>query len=99
VNDLLSSGDIPDLFAPEDREEIIGAMRGEAKARGLPDTNDNCWRLFIQRVSCCHASLPIAVVWVIMCMTPAAAVAEPNPSGAASSAAAHCFAGFVRPAP
>ncbi|KAI3429649.1 hypothetical protein D9Q98_005734 [Chlorella vulgaris] len=50
VNDLLSSGDIPDLFAPEDREEIIGAMRGEAKARGLPDTNDNCWRLFIQRV-------------------------------------------------
>ena len=50
VNDLLSSGDIPDLFAVEDREEIIGAMRGETKARGLPDTNDNCWHVFIQRV-------------------------------------------------
>ncbi|EFN60095.1 hypothetical protein CHLNCDRAFT_133411 [Chlorella variabilis] len=50
VNDLLSSGDIPDLFAPEDREDVIAAMRSEVKARGLPDTNDNCWRVFIQRV-------------------------------------------------
>ena len=25
-------------------------MRSEVKARGLPDTNDNCWRVFIQRV-------------------------------------------------
>jgi dynein heavy chain len=50
VNDLLSSGDIPDLFSPEDREDIIGALRGATKARGLPDTNENCWRVFIQRV-------------------------------------------------
>lgn len=38
-------------FPPEERDEIIAAMRGEAKARGLPDTNDVCWRIFIQRVS------------------------------------------------
>ena len=25
-------------------------MRGEAKARGLPDTKDICWRIFIERV-------------------------------------------------
>ena len=50
VNDLLASGEIPELFAPEDRDDIIAAMRGEAKAQGLADTNDNCWRVFIQRV-------------------------------------------------
>lgn len=37
-------------FPAEERDEIIAAMRGEAKARGLPDTNDVCWRIFIQRV-------------------------------------------------
>ena len=50
VNDLLASGEIPDLFTPEDKDDVIAAMRGEAKAPGLADTNDNCWRVFIQRV-------------------------------------------------
>lgn len=50
LNDLLSSGEIPDLFAQEDKDEIINQMRSETKAMGLPDTNDNCWRTFIGRV-------------------------------------------------
>lgn len=33
LNDLLSSGEVPDLFTPEERDEIINAMRGEAKAQ------------------------------------------------------------------
>jgi len=38
-------------FTPEEKDEIIGAMRTETKAQGLVDTNDNCWRVFIQRAS------------------------------------------------
>ena len=50
INDLLSSGEIPDLFPPEDKDEIINAMRSETKANGLIDTNDNCWATFINKV-------------------------------------------------
>ncbi len=34
----------------EDKDEIINAMRGETKALGLLDTNENCWGTFISRV-------------------------------------------------
>ena len=50
INDLLSSGEIPDLFAPEDVDDIIDKMRGEAKAAGLPDSKDSIWGFFIQKV-------------------------------------------------
>lgn len=50
VNDLLSSGEIPDLFAQEDKDEIINAVRSETKALGLVDTAENCWSTFIQKV-------------------------------------------------
>lgn len=51
VNDLLSSGEIPDLFAQEDKDEIINAVRSETKALGLVDSSENCWSTFIQKVS------------------------------------------------
>ena len=50
VSDLLSSGDIPDLFATEDKDDIINAMRGEVKAAGKADTRENCWEHFIGKV-------------------------------------------------
>lgn len=50
VNDLLASGEIPDLFAAEDRDEIVNAMRGETKSLGLIDTTENCWATFINKV-------------------------------------------------
>ena len=50
INDLLASGEIPDLFAAEDKDEIINAIRPEVKAQGLPDTRENCWNLFIEKV-------------------------------------------------
>jgi hypothetical protein len=56
VNDLLASGEIPDLFAPEDRDEIVNAMRGETKAAGLIDTTENCWATFIGRVRAARAA-------------------------------------------
>jgi hypothetical protein len=50
INDLLSSGEIPELFAPEDRDEIVNALRPETKSAGLLDTTENCWSMFIQKV-------------------------------------------------
>lgn len=50
INDLLASGDIPGLFADEDYENIINAMRPQAKAIGIMDTRENLWALFIRNV-------------------------------------------------
>ncbi|XP_071813348.1 dynein beta chain, ciliary-like isoform X2 [Apostichopus japonicus] len=50
INDLLASGEIPDLFADDEIENIISGLRNEVKSVGLQDTRENCWRFFIDRV-------------------------------------------------
>ena len=50
ISDLMGSGDIPDLFPAEDKDDIVNAMRGEVKASGKPDTRENCWEHFIGKV-------------------------------------------------
>ena len=50
INDLLASGEIPDLFPEEQVEEIIGALRNEVKSQGIEDTRDNIWKYFIDKV-------------------------------------------------
>ncbi|KAM3922058.1 dynein axonemal heavy chain 9 [Leptodactylus fuscus] len=50
VNDLLASGEIPDLFPDDEVENIIGSVRNEVKSLGLLDTRENCWKFFIDRV-------------------------------------------------
>ena len=50
MNDLLSSGNIPGLFPPEDMDDIINAIRPAVKRSGIPDTRDNCWDYFINQV-------------------------------------------------
>lgn len=50
INDLLASGEIPDLFPDEDVENIINGTRNEVKSVGLEDSRDNCWKFFIDKV-------------------------------------------------
>jgi len=50
INDLLASGEIPDLFPEDEVENIINAMRNEVKSLGLYDSKENCWRVFIEKV-------------------------------------------------
>ncbi|XP_063077561.1 dynein axonemal heavy chain 9-like [Engraulis encrasicolus] len=50
LNDLLASGEIPDLFPDDEVEGIISSVRNEVRGQGLMDTRDNCWRFFIDRV-------------------------------------------------
>jgi len=62
MNDLLSSGNIPGLFPPEDMDDIINAVRPGVKRSGIPDTRDNCWDFFINQVR--------ANLHVILCFSP-----------------------------
>ena len=50
INDLLASGEIPDLFPSDEKEDIIAGLRNEVKGAGYQDTRENCWSYFIDRV-------------------------------------------------
>jgi dynein heavy chain len=50
INDLLASGEIPDLYADDELENVINGVRNEVKGLGLQDTRENCWKFFIDRV-------------------------------------------------
>ncbi|XP_047143157.1 dynein beta chain, ciliary isoform X1 [Hydra vulgaris] len=50
INDLLASGEIPGLYADEEVENIINAIRNEVKGAGIQDTRENCWKFFVSRV-------------------------------------------------
>jgi len=50
INDLLSSGEIADLFAAEDVDGIVNNVRPAVKSEGMLDSKDNCWKFFIDRI-------------------------------------------------
>lgn len=50
INDLLSSGEIADLFQLEDVDGIVNNIRPAVKGDGIADTKDNCWKYFIDRI-------------------------------------------------
>lgn len=62
INDLLASGEIPDLFADDEIENIINGVRNEVKGLGLQDTRENCWQFFIERVR--------RMLKVVLCFSP-----------------------------
>merc|ERR1719421_1244159 len=50
INDLLSSGEVADLYMPEDKDGIRNNVRSGCKSAGLQDTPDNLWNFFISRI-------------------------------------------------
>ncbi|MGH0147735.1 UNVERIFIED_CONTAM: hypothetical protein FKN15_039853 [Acipenser sinensis] len=50
INDMLASGDVPDLFSEEEVDCIIASIRMELRGLGLLDTRENCWQFFIDRI-------------------------------------------------
>jgi dynein heavy chain len=58
VNDLLSSGEVADLYAPEDKDNIINQIRAKVKSAGIQDTRENCWNYYID---CIKANLQMAL--------------------------------------
>jgi dynein heavy chain len=59
INDLLSSGEVADLYAPEDKDNIINQIRAKVKGAGIQDTRENCWNYYIDlvKVQSSHGSL------------------------------------------
>ena len=50
INNLLASGEIPDLFTDDEVENIVTMVRNEVKGAGIQDSRENCWKFFIDRV-------------------------------------------------
>jgi dynein heavy chain len=50
LNDLLASGNIPDLFTPDEVDAIINAVTNKVKALGLVPDRSNCWDFFISEI-------------------------------------------------
>ncbi|XP_047455882.1 dynein axonemal heavy chain 11 [Mugil cephalus] len=62
INDLLASGEIPELFNEEEIEGIVSGVRAEVRGLGLLDNKENCWRFFTDRVR--------LQLTVVLCLSP-----------------------------
>jgi dynein heavy chain len=50
VNGMLNTGDVPNLFDLDEREQVIGAIRQIAREKGYPEDRDSVYQFFINRV-------------------------------------------------
>ena len=66
VNNLLASGEIPDLFNEDEVDNIVTQIRNEVKNAGISDTRENCWKFFIDKVR--------KLLKVVLCFSPVGGV-------------------------
>jgi dynein heavy chain, axonemal len=50
INNILNSGEVPNLFEFDEREKILGDLRPIAREKGLPEDRDSVYQFFINRV-------------------------------------------------
>ncbi|WIA13579.1 hypothetical protein OEZ85_007146 [Tetradesmus obliquus] len=50
INNMLNSGEVPGLFAPDEKEQIINDVREWVEATGGNPSKDGCYNAFINRV-------------------------------------------------
>jgi dynein heavy chain len=50
INNILNSGEVPNLFEFDEREKILGELRPIAREKGLPEDRDSVYQFFINRV-------------------------------------------------
>ena len=66
INNILSSGEVPNLYKPEEIEELKSSMAKEAKKNNIEDNNQAIYNFLLDRVK--------ANLHLIVCMSP---VGEP----------------------
>ena len=49
VNNMLTSGMVPALYADDEKEVVINGVRDEVRAAGLGETKEACWRYYVDR--------------------------------------------------
>jgi dynein heavy chain len=50
LNDLLSSGNIPDLYSRDEKDAIVNSLTSKAKSAGFPLDAAGVWKYFISKV-------------------------------------------------
>ncbi|KAI9190457.1 hypothetical protein H9P43_001891 [Blastocladiella emersonii ATCC 22665] len=50
INGILNTGDVPNLFEMDEREQIIGNLRQVAREKGYGEDRDSVYQFFINRV-------------------------------------------------
>ena len=50
INDLLASGNVPDLFADDEIDNITSSLANRVKATGVVPERNNCWDYFICQI-------------------------------------------------
>eukprot|EP01038_Epipyxis_sp_PR26KG_P005447 gene5447-7540_t len=63
LNDLLSSGNIPDLYTRDEKDSIINSITGKAKGAGYTAEPASVWNYFISKIRenlhCCLCFSPV----------------------------------------
>lgn len=63
LNDLLSSGNIPDLYSRDEKDAIVNTLTVKAKAAGYTADPDSVWKYFISKIRenlhCCLCFSPV----------------------------------------
>ena len=49
INNMLASGMVPALYAEDERDGCINAVRDDVAKAGIVETKENCWNYFIDR--------------------------------------------------
>ncbi|XP_062904770.1 dynein axonemal heavy chain 2 [Mobula hypostoma] len=62
INNILSSGEVPNLFKADELEEIKNALLNEAKNESVPETTEGIFNFFMERVQ--------SNLHVVLCMSP-----------------------------
>eukprot|EP00741_Cyanophora_paradoxa_P000409 tig00000404_g400.t1 len=62
INNILNSGEVPNLFAQDEMDKIINDVRPHCKKLDIPDTRDNVRNLFVSRVR--------DNLHIVLCMSP-----------------------------
>ncbi|KAL3130871.1 hypothetical protein ABBQ38_000200 [Trebouxia sp. C0009 RCD-2024] len=62
VSNILSSGEVPGMFADEERNKLLEDARTSLMAQGIPDLPGPLWTAFVERVR--------AKLHMVLCMSP-----------------------------
>jgi dynein heavy chain len=62
INNVLNSGEVPNLFPGDEYDRILGDMREVVKKMGIPESRDNCEAQFVARVR--------DKLHIVLCMSP-----------------------------
>ncbi|DBA83803.1 TPA: hypothetical protein ACH3X1_006326, partial [Trebouxia sp. C0004] len=62
ISNILNLGEVPGMFADEERNKLLEDSRSSLMAQGIPDVPGPLWRAFVERVR--------AKLHIVLCMSP-----------------------------